>query len=108
MDCSEWFDNTVSSKRLATTLDSGRKPISTFTANLSSLSCRLQQFKGIEPVSGGRQISTIKYILYCGATEAITMSDLITYKAVNYEIVEQYFEENENSYMKLLLAKSDR
>lgn len=108
MDMTNWFTNTVSTKRLVTTLDSGRKPISTFSENLSSVKCSIEDFKSDESVNGGRKFSEIKYSLFCRHGEDIIMSDLVTYKSVDYEIVSQMFEEIEESYQELLLAKSER
>jgi len=108
MDRTKWFKNSVSTLRLVTTLDSGRKPISTFSENLSSVECLIQQFKGMEPIKGGRKHSEIKHVLYCRYNEDIIMSDLVKFNSENFEIIEQQFEGNGNSYMKLLLAKSER
>lgn len=107
MDMSDWFDNTVSTKRLVTTLGSSRSPITSFSTYLSSVACVVQQFKGTQPVIAGRKFSQVKWVLYCDHDENIIMSDLVTYKTVDYEIVDQLFEENEDSYMKLLLARAE-
>ena len=104
----ECYNKTVSTKRLVTTIDSGRKPISTFNDYITSVNCRIQQYKGQEPTQGGRKFSTIKHVIYCSYELDIIMSDLVTYKGVDYEIVGQMFENNENTYQKLLLAKSER
>lgn len=107
MDMSNWFTRTVSTKRLVATSGSSGGVISTFSTNLAALKCRIQQFKGIEPVIAGRKFSEIKWVLYCGHSEDILMKDLITYNSQDYEIVEQMYEENEDSYQKLLLAKAE-
>ena len=106
MDMSFWYTKTVSTKRAVDTVDSGGSPISTFSTNLTSISCAVQQFKSIEPVIAGRKFSQIKWVLYCGHDEDIVMKDLVTYNSVDYEIIEQQFEENDDSYMKLLLAQA--
>ena len=105
MDISDWFTNSVSTKRLVSTIDEG-SAVDTFSTNLSSVSCLLQQFKGPEPIIAGRKFSQVKWVFYCDHDEDILMPDLINYKSIDYEIVEQSFEENEDSYMKLLLARA--
>lgn len=106
MDMSRWFTRTVSTKRLVSTIDEG-SAIDTFSINLSSVKCRIQQFKGTQPFYASRKFNEIKWVLYCGHSEDITMSDLVTYDSLDYEIIEQMFEENQDSYMKLLLAKAE-
>lgn len=106
---SHMYNRTVSIKRGTATVDSGGSPTPglSYSTPSSSVKCRIQQFKGIEPVIAGRKFSKIKHVLYCDYDESILMSDLITYDSVDFEIVEQYFEGNNHTYQKLLLARSE-
>jgi len=106
MNISHLFNKTVTTKRLVSTVDSGGSPISTFSENISSLKCRLQQEEGFEDVQGGRQFSEISYVLYCAGDTDLLMKDVVTISSVDYEVVDLKIEGNNDTYLRATLEKA--
>jgi head-tail adaptor len=101
------FNNTVSTERSVDTVDSGGSPITTFSTHISSLTCRIQQKTGTEPILGGRQYSQVAYILYCAADADVLMKDRINYTNQTFNVVDSRIEGNSNAYLKVSLEKID-
>lgn len=106
MNISHLYNKTVKTYRSIDSVDSGRSPVSSFSVNISSLPCRLQQETGEEPIIGGRKESKISYTLYCDEDADIIMKDVILYNSDTYEIIEFSKEANNNTYIKILIEKN--
>lgn len=103
----DFFDNTVCTYRSTDSVDSGGSPISTLVENLSSLACRVQKNKGLEPVQGGRKFSIPSYALFCAYDTDLLMKDQVLFNDGLYDVIESEIEANENSYRKIIMIKAE-
>ena len=107
MDISHLFNNTVSTLRLTTSVDSGGSPISTFSTEIASLPCRIQKKKGFEPVEGGRKFSKSAWILYCASGTDLLVKDKVSYNGIEYNVIESDIEGNDNTYLRVEMEKAE-
>ena len=106
-DISHLFNKTVSTYRLTESKDSMFSPVSTFSVNLASLSCRIQKKKGFEPVEGGRKYSKTSHILYCAFNTDLTSKDVVSYNSDTFNVIDIDFEGNDDTYLRVSLEKAD-
>ena len=73
------FNKTIAVKRLTTTYDSGRSPITTYNAHLSGIAARIQPMSGSESVRYGRDSNRRMWRIFIAPGQDIVEEDQITF-----------------------------
>lgn len=101
---SHMFNKTVSTLRYGLSFD-GAYSVEDYSEHLSDLKCRVQQYKGGEPVLAGRKFSQPAHVVYCDYSEDIKLKDRVVYNGDTYVVVFLFAEGNADLYLKFVMER---